>query len=116
MRTLGQCTLVAYALGGCTYNERDERNDDDTERGVEVRRHFRERLAADDRVYDEVALHREHVQHARDDRAVVPVLESAPNAGRGEADVTDPHENRLSTMDRVPSFGPNIDLLAGVGH
>lgn len=56
------------------YPERDEPRDDDARRVAQVRRHAREHLAADDAVNNNIALHAEHVEHARDDRAVVPAL------------------------------------------
>ena len=57
---------------GSTHPEGDETRDDDARGGVEMWRHRRERLAADDAVDNDVALHGEDVEDAGDDRAVVP--------------------------------------------
>lgn len=58
------------AIAGKCYRERDNRDDHDSERVVEVRAHGCEQLAADDRVQNEVSLQREDVEKAGYDTTV----------------------------------------------
>lgn len=83
-----------------------------------MRRHTREGLAADDAVQYEITLHREDIQRARDDRAVVPGAQQEGGSVCSRCESANkrayPQEYRACTIERMPVLGPKTALILGM--
>ena len=85
---LGPKTWMNDELRRKTHPERNQPCYDDARGVVQLRRHARECLAPDDTVHDAVALHGEHIEHARDDGTVISMSAyERVSRQEGESDV-----------------------------